>query len=378
MKAIINANVVLEDGILKDGVVLIDNDLIMEIGKKDRIHITDASETIDAKNLFVGAGFVDIHCHAGGDVWAHEDPVKMASFHLAGGTTSMNCSIYHDIGEEGAIVAIKKIRKAMKQNKPGNIMGIHFEGPFFNPKHGAMAKTTRPVNKREYQRYLEEARDILRMWTVAPELESAREFITDVVAAGIPVAIGHSEASPEDVFWAVDHGVTVCTHIMDATGCWISPTRWEGTKECGFDEAVMLCDNVYCEVINDSAGIHVRPEMVRLIIKTVGLDYIVAITDACTGSVDDSDVNMENGELCGSKMRMYQAARNFKHNARLSMMDVFKVCSRNPARAVHMDHLVGTIEPGKKANFVIVDEEYNISKVILNGNIVIDNREVQT
>ena len=249
-------------------------------------------------------------------------------------------------------------------------MGVHFEGPFFNPKYGAQAKTIRPVNKREYQRYLEEDGDILRMWTVAPELEGAREFIQDVHAAGIPIAIGHSEASPEDVFWAVEHGASICTHIMDATGCSISPTRWGGTRECGFDEAVMLCDDVYCEIINDRQGVHVRPEMVRLIMKTIGIDHVVAVTDSCTGSPDDCDINMQNRELYGSKMRMFQAARNFKHNGRLDMVDVFKVCARNPARAVHIDDRVGTLEAGKKANIVIVDEEYSVKKVILEGNEV--------
>ena len=370
MKAIVNADIVLEDHILRDGVIFIDQGRIQEIGKRDETLIPTDCEIIDGEGLFAGPGFVDIHCHAGGDFWAHQDPYKMAAFHLAGGSTSLNCTIYHDIGEDGAISAMKKIRKAMDENKPGNIIGVHFEGPFFNPKYGARAKTIRPVNKREYQRYLAEAGDILRLWTVAPEIDNAREFITDVHAAGIPIAIGHSEASPEDVFWAVEHGATICTHIMDATGSSISPTRWGGTRECGFDEAVMLCDNVYCEIINDSGGIHVRPEMVRLIIKTVGIDFVVGITDSCTGSLDDSDINLENGELCGSKMRMYQVARNFKNNGHLGMTDVFKVCSRNPARAVHEDHLVGTLEAGKKANIVIVDENYNIRKVILNGNAV--------
>lgn len=375
MKAIVNCNVVLENSVLADGVILIDDGIISAIGSRTEIAVPDGCEIIDGKGLFAGPGFVDIHCHAGGDCWAHENPARMARFHLEGGTTSLNCTIYHDIGEDGAILAMKRIRKAMEENTPGNIMGVHFEGPFFNPKYGARAKTIRPVNKREYQRYIDEAKDILKMWTVAPEIENAREFIRDVHGAGIPIAIGHSEASPDDVFWAVENGATICTHIMDATGTSISPTRWPGTRECGFDEAVMLCDNVYCEIINDSQGVHVRPELIRLIIKTVGLDYVVGITDACTGSLDDSDINMENGnELCGSKMRMHQAARNFKKNARLDMVDVFKVCSRNPARAVHVDDRVGTLEVGKKADIILVDEEYKIYKVLLNGNIAVENR----
>ncbi|NLB41024.1 MAG: amidohydrolase family protein [Clostridiales bacterium] len=373
MKAIINANVVLEDSILEDGVILVENDVIKQVGKKGQVSIPENCDILDAKGLFVGPGFVDIHCHAGGDVWAHEDPEKMARFQLSGGTTSLNCTIFHDIGEEVAIQAMRKIRKTIESNVPGNIVGVHFEGPFMNPKYGANKHTIRPVDKREYNRFLDEFSDLITMWTIAPEIEGAREFITDVHAAGIPLSIGHSEASPEDVFWAVDNGVSICTHILNATGCSISPTRWGGTKEVGFDDAVMLCDNVYCELINDSEGIHVRPEMGRLVVKTVGIDYVVAVTDACTGSVDDTDVNLVNGALYGSKLRMFQAARNFKNNTLLEMVDVFKVCSRNPARAIKIDEQVGTIELGKKANFVVVDDDYNISKVILDGKVEVEN-----
>lgn len=370
MKAIVNASVVLEDSILHHGAIVIEQGRILAVGPMDTLPLPDCPR-IDAEGLFVGPGFVDIHCHAGGAHWAHDDPSAMAQFHLEGGTTSLNCTIYHDIGEEGASRAFKKIRAAMAQGNPGNIMGVHFEGPFFNPKYGARAKTIRPVDRREYLRHLAEAGDILRMWTVAPEIEDARAFILDVRAAGIPVALGHSEASYEDVRWAVEHGASICTHIMDATGSSISPTRWAGTRECSFDDAILLCDNVYVEIINDSGGIHVRPELVRLILKTVGVDYVVAVTDSCTGSLDESDVNMENGELCGSKMRMCQAARNFKHNAQLCMTDVFKVCARNPARAMLQDD-IGVIEPGRQANFVIVDEEYNIRKVLLHGDVRVD------
>ncbi len=371
MKAIVNANVVLENEILPNAAILIERGRILAVGPMDVLLLPDCPQ-IDAGGRFVGPGFVDIHCHAGGTHWAHDNPPAMARFHLEGGTTSLNCTIYHDIGEEGAIRAFGKIRAAMELNDPGNIMGVHFEGPFFNPKYGARAKTIRPVDRREYMRHIAEAGDIIRMWTVAPEIENARQFILDVRAAGIPVALGHSEASYEDVLWAVEHGASVCTHILNATGASISPTRWIGTQEVTFDDAVLLCDGVYVELINDSDGIHVRPELVRLVLKTVGVDYVVGITDCSTGSLDDSDINLENGELCGSKMRMYQAARNFKHNARLDMPDVFKVCARNPARAMHRAD-IGLIEPGRQANFVFIDEEYAGHQVMLRGDVVVDN-----
>jgi N-acetylglucosamine-6-phosphate deacetylase len=365
MKAIINAALILESAILDDACVLMENGLITAVGPMEAFPSLDC-ETIDAGGLYAGPGFVDIHCHAGGDVWAYEDPVRMAAHHLTHGTTSLNCTIYHDIGEEGAIEAMRRIRAAMQAGTPGNIIGVHFEGPFLNPKYGAMAATIRPVDKREYSRYLAEFADIITLWTVAPEMPGARAFIKDAAETGINVALGHSEAAYADVAWAAENGARVCTHLMDATGC--PPTRWAGTREVGFDEAVLLQDKLFCEIINDKEGVHVRPEMIRLIIKAAGLDRIVGITDACTGAPGDTDINLLNGELYGSKLTMQGVARNFAKNAGLGIADIFKVCARNPARALRKDAEIGSIAPGKKANLLIVDADFTIRQVLLEGN----------
>ncbi len=368
MKAIINANIVLHDTILENGILLHENGRIEAVYPQGH-ELPEVSQSYDANGLFLGPGFVDIHCHAGGDTWAHEDPAAMAAFHLAGGTTTLNCTIFHDIGIEGALQAMEKIRTAIEAKTPGNILGVHFEGPFLNPKYGANAKTIRPVDRDEYRLYLDKFKDILKMWTISPEIPGAREFIKEVAKEGIVLAMGHSEASPEDVFWAAENGVTVCTHLFDATGCHISPTRWAGTVECCFDSAAMLCDNVFCELIVDKDGVHIRPEMLRLALKTIGLGRAVAITDACTGSVDGSDINMVGGELYGSKLRMNRAARNLKNTAGLSLPEVFQICAANPARAIKAPD-VGTIEAGQRANFVITDENFNIKATILEGNTV--------
>lgn len=374
MKAIVNAKVVLPDRLVEDGVILMEGDRIQAVGSAKDIPLPADCEKIDAKGQVAGPGFVDIHCHAGGAYWAYDDPVKMAQHHLEGGTTSLDCTIFHDIGIEGAHDAMRKIRAAYEANTPGNIMGIHFEGPFLNRKYGASAKTARPVDRDEYMKYIELAGDLMRLWTFAPELPGTDQFIEDVQKVGIPMAMGHTEASPERVFECAAKGVSVCTHLTNATGCSIYPTRYGGTREVPFDEAIMLCDNVFCEIIHDARGVHVRPTMIKLILKTIGIDRMVAVTDACTGALDDDDINIVNGELYGSKLRMYQVARNFKNNLGMNEVDIFKICSRNPSRAVKMDGEVGTLEVGKKANVVIVDPDYSICKVILNGNVAVDNK----
>lgn len=369
MKAIVNANVVLPDRVLETGQILMEKGRILAIGQD--LPLPERCEYFDAQGLLAGPGFVDEHCHAGGDCWAYEDPVGMAKHHLLGGTTTLLCTIYHDIGVQGALVAMEKVRTAMRQNAPGNIAGLFFEGPFLNPKYGCALDKIRPVDPAEYTRYLREYRDILKLWMVAPELGGAKAFMDAVTAAGIPLAIGHSEADAACVADAVRRGARIAVHLCDATGTAISPSRWEGTLEVSFDVACMLQKELFCEIINDENGVHVRHDMIRFIIQAVGLDRVIAVTDACTGVKDDTDVNIVDGDLFGSKLCMNQAARNFRNKIGLTEPEVFRVCALNAARALGMDKDVGSLAVGKQANIVLLDQAYQVREVFLRAEHVV-------
>ena len=370
MFAVTHARLVLQDKVLEDGTLVMERDRILAIGRD--LPLPADCPVLDAAGKLVGPGFVDLHCHAGGAFFAYQDPVEMARHHLRGGTTALNCTIYHDIGVQGALDAMEKIRKAMEADTPGNILGVHFEGPFLNPKYGCFVELMRPVCEKEYRTYIEKYGDILRLWTVAPELPGAGPFMDAVREAGIVLAIGHSEASYDCVCDASARGATVCTHLGDATGTSPSTPAWEGTKEVNFDTACMLQPQMFCEIINDSLGAHMRPPMTRFVVQAIGLDRVVAVTDACTGSEDGSDLNIVDGQLFGSKLKMNQAARNFKRNTGLNDVEVFRVCALNPARALHLERDMGSLQPGKLANLVVVDDDYNVSQVFLKGMLVVD------
>lgn len=369
MRAIVNANVVLPDRVLEKGQILMEKGRILAIGRD--LPLPEHCEYFDGQGLLAGPGFVDEHCHAGGDCWAYEDPVGMAKHHLLGGTTTLLCTIYHDIGVPGALDAMEKVRAAMQQNAPGNIAGLFFEGPFLNPKYGCALDKIRPVDPAEYTRYLREYRDILKLWMVAPELGGAKAFMDAVTAAGIPLAIGHSEADAACVADAVRRGARIAVHLCDATGTAISPSRWEGTLEVSFDVACMLQKELFCEIINDENGVHVRHDMIRFIIQAVGLDRVIAVTDACTGAKDDMDVNIVDGDLFGSKLCMNQAARNFRNKIGLTEPEVFRVCALNAARALGMDKDVGSLAAGKQANIVLLDPAYQVREVFLRAEHVV-------
>lgn len=370
MKALINVNAVLERRIAKDAVIAVDGARIAGIYTGSDIPPLDAfDEIIDGHGAFAGPGFVDLHCHAGGDFYFHENPESAAAHHLAGGTTSMNCTLYHDIGRQGALDAMARVQSLKQAGKLQNVMGIHFEGPFLSPKYGAHSYAARPVDPDEYRTVIDRFGKLITLWTVSPELDHAFPFIREAIAAGITVAVGHTEASPEQINRAVDLGARVCTHLTNATGASISPTRYSGTLEVSVDMACILRDELFLEVINDRNGLHVRPDTIRFILKAAGLNRVCGVTDACTGVKDDTDVNLEPEGLCGSKLTMNRAARNFRDNAGLNMCEVFRVCSLNPARALRKDNAIGSLEAGKQADIVLVDGDYNVQGVLLNGRV---------
>lgn len=345
----------LGDSVIEDGAVAVEGGIIKYSGAASGAPVI--GDTVKADGI-IAPGFVDIHCHAGGDSYAYEDPKAVASHHLFGGTTAMLMTFYRDLGHENTLGYINAVKALMSSGS--NVMGVHLEGPYLNPMYGAKAGFETPVDEKKYMEFA--STGIIRQWTFAPEVEGTEEFLKYIVSCGIVPAIGHSAASPEQVYNAYRGGARIVTHLYDATGSSISPTRWGGTIETSFNSAALLCDGMYYEIICDRLGIHVRHDMIKLTLKTVGVDRIVGITDACTGSIDDSDVNFLGDELMGSKLTMDAVARNFKALG-LSLPEVFKITSENPARAVRMSDKVGSLREGRRGDILIIDEDINIKKI---------------
>ena len=353
-------NIAAENRIIENGVIIVSDNIIEYAGERKGVALPP--EARDYGGRLLAPGFVDIHCHAGNGYFVNEEPELAAGFHLRYGTTSMLCSLYRDIDFNGTLRALEKIKSAMR--KSPHILGVHMEGPYLSPLYGAKAGGGAvSVNPEQYRAIISSG--IIKQWTFSPEIEGIGVFLRDIVAAGIVPSIGHSEASPEQVYAAEGAGARIVTHLTDATGCSVSPSRFAGTKEMSFDSAAMLCDNLYYEIILDKDGVHVRHDMAKLIIKTVGIDKVIGITDNCGDDTQaagekTSDVNMANGELMGSRLTMDNVARNFL-SLGLSVPDVFKVVSLNPAKAIRTDKVTGSLEKGKRADILLTDK--NLSSV---------------
>lgn len=369
-----NGNVVLPDRMLVGGCVHIDSGRILYVGADDET--TQAREIVNAEGAIIAPGFVDIHCHGGGGVWSFEQPYEFALAHLKHGTTSILPTLSYNESKEQFRNGTLEILKYMKEESDAPfssaIAGIHMEGPYINNKYGAITASIRAVDSEEYRELLDLAGSHIKVWTLAPELEGQTEFALAASKHGVALSVGHSEATAEQIFNLVPHGLRIGCHCTNACGVSPSPSRYGGTREIGVDEAVLVHDDIYAEVIPDQDGIHVRPLMLKLIHKTKGTDRVIIITDAMPGAgtaADDGrDVNYNHkGDLAGSKLTMDKAVRNMIKHTGVNLTDAFRMASLNPATAIGIAEDVGSLSVGKRANIILIDEEINVRSVYLDG-----------
>ena len=377
--AITSAHIVLERGILWDGVLIIENGKIKEFGSCRDIEIPNGADVIDANGAYVGPGFVDIHVHAGGGYSTYENPVEAANFFLSHGETTILATPGYDSKTEELVEAMHSVREGMKKTKV--IKGIYCEGPYMNPDYGANAFNNpwrHGVHEEDYKQFVDAAGDAVKVWAIAPELPNLMPFLEYArkVNPDVIFALGHTEATPDEIrALGANYIPTIMTHCMNATG---RKPRYGGTRDFGPDEYCFKETDMYAEMISDSCGIHVHPEMQQLLIHTKGIDKVVLITDSTVH--DDptppeyahvTDLNFdERGGISGSKMTMDQACKNVMKSTNCGIAQAFLMASTNPAKAVRMYDKIGSIAKGKNADLVFVDDKFNVQKVMLEGEIV--------
>lgn len=378
MIAITNAKVVLEDGILFDGVVLVDGGRIARVGHAAQVQIPEGAEIVDAQGGYVGPGFVDIHVHGGNGHFFYSEPVEAAAHFLRHGETTVMATLYYDLSKEDFLASIARVKAAMAEDSAGKaIGGFYMEGPYMNPIYGASPEKNKwkgTIRSEDYAPLLEAAGELAKVWAVAPEREGIEAFVADARKANpnVVISVGHSEASPAQVRKLKKYGLNLQTHCMDATG---RPDVMKGTRSCGPDEACITDSDMYAEIICDSCGIHVHADTLQMLVQTKGVDRLILISDSYVSSGESpeelrhiQDLSFDdNGLLSGSKLTLDIACKNIMTHTSCGICQAFLMASRNPARIVGMDNEIGTIEAGKKANLVFVDDMFSIKKVMLEG-----------
>lgn len=374
MKAIINATIVMSDHYIPDGVILMEEDKIIDFGRK--LTIPENTDIIDAEGLYVGPGLIDIHTHADGTTYFHDDPVKCSKTLLNHGVTSVLPALFYSMNKEEHLNAIKAYRDAIADGECQNIIGVYMEGPYLNPDFGCDKEKNvwkDAIIEKDYAEIVEAAKGFAKVWCVAPEREGILDFVK-YVKRQIPeivFSVAHSEATPAQIEALMPYGLKLGTHHTNATG---TLENYPEVRGVCVDETVNYNNDIYAELICDSMGVHVHPYMLRLIKKIKGQDKIILIADSFVadgppikGLEEAFDINFDHGgDIAGSKLTLDIACHNMMIHTGCSVCEAFKYASINPAKLLSLADR-GDIAIGKRADFVMVDHRFDVKHVILGG-----------
>ena len=373
LKYITNAQILTPHGWVENGTISFCDGRITSI-KEGGIALSDKNVT-DAKGAYIIPGGIDLHVHGGGGhdfMECSEEAFRIATHtHLRHGTTA----IYPTLGaasHEGMMQAIEITERLMAEPN-STIMGLHFEGPYLNPKM-AGGQIPEYICNPAAEQYTEmlNSTNCIKRWDAAPELEGSMEFAQYAASKGVKVAIAHTTADYNTLQKAYEASFTHATHFYNAM---TSVHKRREFKYEGTIEGVYLIDEMSVELIAD--GIHVPPAILRLVHKIKGTERICLVTDAmaCTdGDTDkvfDERVIIEDGvckladrsALAGSIATMDRLIRTMVQKAEIPLAEAVRMTSETPARIMGIYDRKGSLAVGKDADIVMMDDSLTIRGV---------------
>lgn len=373
-KVLAGARVVLPTGTVTDGRVIVDGTKIAGSAPAD-------APATDLSGHWVVPGFVDMHNHGGGGAsftsGTVDEILKGIHTHRLHGTTTVVPSFV--TGEMDFLTQRAGLLSELAEQ--GEIAGIHFEGPFISPcRKGAHDETLlRDPDPAAVRKLLDAARGRAKMVTLATELPGGLDSVRLLAEQGVIAAIGHTDATYEQTVEAIDAGATVATHLFNA----MPPL---GHRAPGPIAALLEDDRITVELIND--GTHLHPAALELAFHHKGGERVAFITDAMDAAgfgdgrymlgpmeveVKDSVARLvEGGSIAGSTLTLDRAFKRAVTVDGLPVEDVVRAISANPARLLGVQDTVGSLEPGKDADLVVLDEEFELKGVMRKGEWVVE------
>lgn len=366
----------------RNAIILIENGKIKKVFAGRKHGYLRAAKTIDAKGRIVCPGFMDIHLQgAGGCDFLDGTPeaIEKISQTLASvGTTSYLATTVFKNGSNNHISNIVKGCGLRVKDYGAECLGIHLEGPFVNKGKKGMIREDgiRGCSLSYLNKIIKLTDGKLKMMTIAPELKGAIGAIKKLRKEKIIASFGHSDASIEQAKEGIKAGITHATHIFNAM-------RSIHHRDPGPLPALLTDDKVSIQLIAD--GVHVHPEIIKLILKLKGVKNICLITDSMSSmglrdgkyTYDGWNYESKNGAcryrdgtLIGTALPLNKMVKRMMEFTGISLPDALKMVTINPAKVLGIDNRKGSIGEGKDADLVIMDKDLNVDMTIVGGEVV--------
>ncbi|MBM7653842.1 N-acetylglucosamine-6-phosphate deacetylase [Neobacillus cucumis] len=369
---------------IENGYIKIKDHKIVEVGRTENHFLEEDFEVLDIPLQYKAVpGFIDVHIHGanGSDTMdATKEALETIAQALPGeGTTSFLATTITQ-GEKQIERALVNAGEYIKDGQtPGKaeILGIHLEGPFVNPKMAGAQPIQYIIgsNLELFQKWEQLSRQTIKLVTLAPELPGGLKMVQYLKANGIIASIGHTDATYEEVLNAIEAGVNHVTHLYNQM-------RGLHHREPGVVGAAFLKEELKAELIVD--GVHSHPDMVKLAYKQKGKTGLILITDSMrakclkNGHYDlgGQDVTVQNGKavlsdgtLAGSILKLGQGVKNMMAFTGCRLEDAVEMAAVNPAKQLNVFDRKGSISEGKDADLVILDENLDVYMTLCRGQV---------
>lgn len=338
------------------------------------------SGDLDARGCYVVPGLIDIHVHGckGVDLCdgTRDALATMARYQAAHGVTAL-CPATMTYPEAKLAAVLANAAEYSPARDEAALVGVNMEGPFISPnKIGAQNPTyVQACDIEQFRRLQEMSGRLVKLVDVAPEEEGALAFI-DAVKDEVRVSLAHTTADYACAQQAFLHGARHMTHLYNA----MNPLHH---REPGPIAAALECEDATVELIAD--GVHVHPAMVRLTFRLFGDDRVILISDAmrATGLVDGvydlggQDVTVKgnravlsDGTIAGSATNLADCLRICAGDMNVPLESAVKAATANPARAIGVFDERGSLDIGKQADIVVLDEDLTVKHVVVRGELL--------
>ena len=370
---------------LKDACVITNEQGTIDyVGPKSGAPDKKGFESIQAPDLWLAPGLIDIHNHGGngiafgvGDKLA-EDMQAYSEWVLKSGVTGFVASVAAPTSQDANAMLAAYVPILEKGTHGARALGLHLEGPFLNvEKKGAFnPQWLRTPTVEETREYIRIAGKWIRQVSMAPELPNAQEVTREFRKAHITVAMGHTNCDYDTARAALMGDFTHVTHTFNA----MSEFNHRAPGALG---GVLTSDEITGELIAD--GIHVNPGAMRLLLRCLGSQRITLITDAIPGAgmldgsyeligqiihVKDGKATLDNGTLAGSTALLNQCVRNVHQMAGASVQEAIRMATTNPARVIGLERQLGLIASGRPADLILMDDQFEIQMAMVGGEIL--------